>query len=247
MSAPQLIRYHHPHNDTQVALVIDDTVYDLQGMTIADWLQESVGRVEEALDELVEIAATVPGTLSVQTLDNAPAADAYHWLPPIDKQEVWAAGVTYTRSREARQEEAEDGGDVYARVYDAERPELFFKAMLKNTVGHLGAAGIRADSHWNVPEPELGIVLNPALEVVGFTVGNDMSSRDIEGANPLYLPQAKVYTASCALGPGLVLSPADEWPDTTIRLTIARAGEETFSDDIHTDQIKRTMADLIAY
>ena len=170
-----------------------------------------------------------------------------HWLPPVDEQEIWAAGVTYVRSREARQEESADGGDVYARVYDAERPEIFFKASSKNTVGHLDAAGIRADSRWNVPEPELGLVVNPAMEMLGFTIGNDMSSRDIEGANPLYLPQAKVYTASCALGPGILLAPSDDWLDTTIRLVIKRACADIFSDSISTDQIKRRIPELIDY
>ena len=171
-----------------------------------------------------------------------------HWLPPLDEQEVWAAGVTYLDSRKARQEEAADGGDVYARVYTAERPEIFFKASSKNTVGHLDAAGFRADSSWNVPEPELALVVNPALELLGFTIGNDMSSRAIEGENPLYLPQAKVYTASCAIGPGILLAPADEWLDTTIRLVISRAATIVFNgESVSTDQIKRSIPELIDY
>ncbi|MDE2854939.1 MAG: fumarylacetoacetate hydrolase family protein, partial [Chloroflexota bacterium] len=163
------------------------------------------------------------------------------------EQEVWAAGVTYLDSRKARQEESADGGDVYARVYSAERPEIFFKASAKNTVGHLDAAGFRADSSWNVPEPELGLVVNPALEMLGFTIGNDMSSRAIEGENPLYLPQAKVYTASCAIGPGILLAPSNEWLSTRIQLVISRAGDEVFSDSVSTDQIKRTIPELIDY
>ena len=155
--------------------------------------------------------------------------------------------MTYLSSREARQEEAADGGDVYARVYLAERPEIFFKASRKNTVGPFDEVGIRRDSSWNVPEPELGLVVNPAMEMVGFTIGNDMSSRDIEGANPLYLPQAKVYTASCAVGPGILLAPSDQWLDTTIRLSISRADSEVFSGSISTDQIKRTVPELIDY
>ena len=165
----------------------------------------------------------------------------------MDEQEIWAAGVTYKRSREARREESADGGDVYARVYDAERPEIFFKASSKNTVGHLDAVGIRRDSRWNVPEPELVLVVNPAMEMLGFTIGNDMSSRDIEGANPLYLPQAKVYTASCAIGPGILLAPSSEWLDTTIRLAISRGGHDIFNGAISTDQIKRRIPELIDY
>ena len=126
-------------------------------------------------------------------------------------------------------------------------PEIFFKASAKNTVGHLDAVGIRADSRWNVPEPELGLVLNSAMELLGFTIGNDMSSRDIEGANPLYLPQAKVYSASCAIGPGILLAPSETWLDTTIRLDIMRAGVTVFSGAIGTDQIKRTIAELVDY
>ena len=115
---------------------------------------------------------------------------------------IGAAGVTYLRSRNARQVEAVDGGDVYPRIYLAERPELFFKAHGSWVVGPTGDVGIRRDANWSVPEPELALVINPSLEVVGWTAGNNMSSRDIEGENPLYLPQAKVYTGSCALGPG---------------------------------------------
>ena len=126
-------------------------------------------------------------------------------LPPIGSQEVWASGVTYYRSRNARMEEAKiaGGGDFYERVYVAERPELFMKATPNRVVGHLGKVAIRQDATWSVPEPELTLLANPAGKIVGYTIGNDMSSRDIEGENPLYLPQAKVYDRSCALGPGI--------------------------------------------
>jgi 2-dehydro-3-deoxy-D-arabinonate dehydratase len=190
-----------------------------------------------------------------------------HWLPAVDEQEVWAAGVTYERSRAARQEEAQDGGDIYARVYQAERPELFFKAQGKRVIGPYGGVGIRSDATWNVPEPELVVVFNPAMEVVGFSVGNDMSSRDIEGANPLYLPQAKVYKASCGMAGGIVLNPASEWPQTTIRLTIRRNTQPSpaptdnslenistlddwlviFQGEIHTSRIKRQLSELADY
>jgi 2-dehydro-3-deoxy-D-arabinonate dehydratase len=162
-------------------------------------------------------------------------------------QDVWAAGVTYERSRQARQEEAVDGGDIYARVYAAERPELFFKARAGWVIGHLGEVGIRADAEWNVPEPELTLVINPALEVVGLTVGNDMSSRDIEGANPLYLPQAKIYTASCALGPQIALGRHESWPEITIRVTVERDGETIFEDSVSTARIHRRLDELVTY
>ncbi|HVO72345.1 MAG TPA: fumarylacetoacetate hydrolase family protein, partial [Aggregatilineaceae bacterium] len=178
--------------------------------------------------------------------DAPPTPDQPHWLAPVDEQDVWAAGVTYERSRQARQEEALDGGDIYARVYGAERPELFFKAQGRHVVGPGGAVGIRADARWSVPEPELSVVFNPALEAVGFTTGNDMSSRDIEGANPLYLPQAKVYTASCALGPGIVLASSD-WPVVAIHLYIRRAGEPVFEGETHTARLRRPLAELAEY
>ncbi len=247
--APLLIRYFHPDDNERVGLLIDDTVYDVTHLFpfLSVWLHTSVGRVDEAIESLIAAAYESPHSFLASTLDTPPDENSVHWLPPMDEQEIWAAGVTYMRSREARQEEAEDGGDVYARVYDADRPEIFFKASAKNTVGHLDAVGIRQDSKWNVPEPELGLVLNSAMEMVGFTIGNDMSSRDIEGANPLYLPQAKVYTASCGLGPGILLAPSDEWLDTTIRISISRGGNEVFSGEISTSQIKRELKELVGY
>jgi 2-dehydro-3-deoxy-D-arabinonate dehydratase len=155
--------------------------------------------------------------------------------------------VTYERSRAARQEEAVDGGDIYARVYAAERPELFFKARGRWVIGPLGEVGIRTDSAWNVPEPELTLVMNPALEIVGYTAGNDMSSRDIEGANPLYLPQAKVYAASCALGPQIVLGELTAWPNVSIQLEIERSGQVAVQGTITTERIHRRAADLVQW
>src|ERR1019366_1654275 len=152
-------------------------------------------------------------------------------LAPIGQQEVWAAGVTYFRSRGARIEESKDagGGDFYDRVYSAERPELFFKATGRRVVGHQSAVRIRSDAKWSVPEPELTLLINPAGEIVGYTIGNDMSSRDIEGENPLYLPQAKVYDGSCALGPCVLVSTEPLGKSTTIGLEIERSGETVFA------------------
>jgi 2-dehydro-3-deoxy-D-arabinonate dehydratase len=170
-------------------------------------------------------------------------------LPPIVSQEVWAAGVTYHRSRTARIEESQDagGGDFYDRVYTAERPELFFKATAHRVAGHRGAVRIRHDSHWNVPEPELALVVTRGGKIVGYTVGNDMSSRDIEGANPLYLPQAKVYDRSCALGPCVLV--ADEMlpAATDIKLRITRAGETVFAGETTLARLKRTPESLVDF
>jgi len=169
-------------------------------------------------------------------------------LAPIGAQEVWAAGVTYYRSRDARMEESQSaaGGDFYARVYEAERPELFFKSTPHRVVGPGGQVRLRADSRWNVPEPELVLAVNAAGRIFGVTVGNDMSSRDIEGENPLYLPQAKVYDGSCALGPGILLG---EVPgaETTIKLEIARAGALAFAGETTLAQLKRRPAELVGY
>src|SRR6478752_10054720 len=159
-------------------------------------------------------------------LEGSPLGDLH---APIGGQDVWAAGVTYYRSRNARMEEsrAAGGGDFYDRVYAAERPELFFKATARSVVGPRSAVRIRSDARWSVPEPELTLLINPRGAIVGYTIGNDMSSRDIEGENPLYLPQAKVYDGSCALGPCVLLT-SDVSRDTAIRLEILRAGQEAF-------------------
>ncbi|MBK8050200.1 MAG: fumarylacetoacetate hydrolase family protein [Anaerolineales bacterium] len=216
--------------------------------SLTAWLQASAGRVEAAIAELEAEFDSAPTYYSARQLDHEPVRDLPHWLPPVDTQDVWAAGVTYERSRAARQEEAVDGGDVYARVYLAQRPELFFKAKAGWVVPPFGAVGIRRDAVWNVPEPELALVANPALEIVGYTAGNDMSSRDIEGENPLYLPQAKIYTGSCALGPGIVLHPmAETWPQVGIALKIERNGALAFAGETSTRLIRRRPDELLAY
>jgi 2-dehydro-3-deoxy-D-arabinonate dehydratase len=168
---------------------------------------------------------------------------------PIGSQEVWAAGVTYFRSRNARMAESKDagGGDFYDRVYTAERPELFFKATPSRVAGPGSNVRIRVDAKWSVPEPELTLLINPRGQIIGYTAGNDMSSRDIEGENPLYLPQAKVYDRSCALGPCILVS-SDPLPSTTpIRIEILRAGSTAFSGATTLAELKRKPADLAAY
>ena len=170
-------------------------------------------------------------------------------LPPIEQGEVWAAGVTYFRSRTARMEEAEaaGGGTFYDRVYEAERPELFFKGTPHRVVGHGSGVHIRSDSKWNVPEPELALVVTPTGRLVGYTIGNDMSSRDIEGENPLYLPQAKVYDRSCALGPCILVQAEPLGPETEISIEVRRDGRAVFTGATTLSQMKRTPATLIEY
>jgi 2-dehydro-3-deoxy-D-arabinonate dehydratase len=170
-------------------------------------------------------------------------------LAPIVSQEVWAAGVTYYRSRNARMEESKDagGGSFYDRVYAAERPELFFKATGRRVVGHLGAVRIRSDAKWSVPEPELTLLINPAGEIAGYTIGNDMSSRDIEGENPLYLPQAKVYDGSCALGPCILLATEPLGKSTGIQLEILRCGATVFAGSTTLAELKREPKQLAEF
>jgi len=168
---------------------------------------------------------------------------------PIGTQEVWAAGVTYHRSRDARMEESKEvGGDTfYDRVYEAERPELFFKATPHRVSGHGGLVNIRSDSNWNVPEPELTLAVSATGKIFGYTIGNDMSSRDIEGENPLYLPQAKTYDRCAGLGPGVLVSREPLAPDTEIRLQIARSGQTVFEDATPVGRIKRSLPSLVEF
>ena len=180
-----------------------------------------------------------------------PVNEAEAWLkeellPPIGSQEVWAAGVTYLRSRDARMEESKDSGgaDFYDKVYEAERPELFFKSQPHRVAAHGEEVYIRRDSAWNVPEPELTLFINSRGQIQAYTIGNDMSSRSIEGENPLYLPQAKVYQRSAALGPGLYV-PANPIPSTTlIRMSIYRNGASVYTGEVAISQIKRKLTEL---
>jgi 2-dehydro-3-deoxy-D-arabinonate dehydratase len=170
-------------------------------------------------------------------------------LPPIQSQEVWASGVTYLRSRDARMDESKvAGGDTfYDKVYEADRPELFFKASARRTVGTNDSVRIRKDSTWDVPEPELTLFVTSSGKIVGYTAGNDMSSRSIEGENPLYLPQAKSYDRCASLGPCLYVPGEPIAPETLISLVIERAGEVAFSQSIQINQMKRTHTELVSF
>jgi 2-dehydro-3-deoxy-D-arabinonate dehydratase len=170
-------------------------------------------------------------------------------LPPVGSQEVWAAGVTYYRSRDARMEESKDagGGTFYDRVYAAERPELFFKSSGSRVVGQGQPVRIRRDSKWNVPEPELTLVISAGGKIIGYTIGNDMSSRDIEGENPLYLPQAKVYDGACAIGPGIFVSNEPLSKATQIKIAISRNGATAFEGTTTLAELKRRPEELIEF
>jgi 2-dehydro-3-deoxy-D-arabinonate dehydratase len=170
-------------------------------------------------------------------------------LAPIVSQEIWASGVTYLRSKTARMEESKDagGGDFYDRVYDAERPEIFFKATAARTVGHFQDIRIRKDSKWNVPEPELTLFVNNQNQIVGYTIGNDVSSRDIEGENPLYLPQAKSYDKSAAIGPCILVLEEPISRDTDISVEILREEKTVFEGKTQLSQMKRELPELVEY
>ncbi|HEY1020756.1 MAG TPA: fumarylacetoacetate hydrolase family protein [Flavisolibacter sp.] len=170
-------------------------------------------------------------------------------LAPVGNQEIWACGVTYLRSKIGRQEESKGagGGDFYARVYEAERPEVFFKSTPHRVVGHKQKVRIRKDSTWDVPEPELTLVVTSSGKIVGYTIGNDMSSRSIEGENPLYLPQAKTYDACAAIGPCIYVTEQPLDKATNIHLQIYRQGAAAFEGTVSISQMKRTPEELVSY
>lgn len=241
-----LCRFHDPQRGVRLGLLYHGLIYNVSTRwpTMTAFLQWSVGCSEiNAL--LTQVLAVATPRMRLEELLSS--QDGVRLLKPTDEQEIWAAGVTYERSRIAREEESAGSG-IYDRVYTAERPEIFFKATPSRTVGPQEALVIRADSRWNVPEPELGLVINPALELLGFTIGNDMSSRDIEGENPLYLPQAKMYARCCAVGPFVALRETITDPrNLKIQLHITRDGSELFSGEISTSKIVRRYEDLISY
>lgn len=242
-----LCRFHDPQRGPRLGLLHDGQLYDVSTRwpTMTAFLQWSVG-CKDMLTLLTQVADASTPRMRLDAADQN-QSEQLQLLKPADEQEIWAAGVTYERSRIAREDESAGSG-IYDRVYTAERPEIFFKATPSRTVGPFEALAIREDSRWNVPEPELALVINPALELVGFTIGNDMSSRDIEGENPLYLPQAKMYARCCAVGPLVALRESIPDPrNLTIQLQIMRAGQELFSGKISTSKIVRSYADLISY
>jgi 2-dehydro-3-deoxy-D-arabinonate dehydratase len=206
--------------------------------------------LEPGVASLSEVLhADHPALTAQSLLENSPSVPLAELtlLAPVDQQEVWAAGVTYKRSREARERESVGAARFYDLVYTAERPELFFKALPGRVVGPGGRVRIRRDSRWSVPEPELALVLSPRLRIAGYTIGNDMSARDIEGENPLYLPQAKVYDRSCALGPVVTLADAMPTEHVRIHLTIERRGGRVFEGATTLDQMARSFGDLVGW
>ncbi|MEX2175411.1 MAG: fumarylacetoacetate hydrolase family protein [Pirellulaceae bacterium] len=234
----KLAKYQLPAGQTGVARVDGD---QLSPLDLSSGQYRSLFEILEA-DNPYEAAEFL-----TQTNDRIPL-EQVRLLPPIDQQEVWAAGVTYKRSQAARMEESATAASCYDRVYVSPRPELFFKATPHRVAGHGQPLRIRSDSQWNVPEPELTLVLSSKLQLVGFTVGNDMSSRDIEGDNPLYLPQAKCYNQCCGLGPWITLAIGMPQPaDIGIRLLIHRGGKIVYDGRTSVDHMARTFENLIGW
>lgn len=234
----KLAKYRLPSGETGVGQLDDERLLplDLSGrqyLELTDILEA---------DDPLEVADFLVDHRRAIGLDQATL------VAPIDRQEVWAAGVTYRRSRTARMEESEAAASCYDRVYESPRPELFFKATPHRCAGPGEPLRIRADSKWSVPEPELALVLANDLRLVGFTAGNDMSSRDIEGENPLYLPQAKVYDGCCGLGPSITLaSLMPPLEAVEIGIVVRRNGETIFQGTTHLAEMARTFSDLIAW
>ncbi len=221
-----------------MGLIVDDqTVLDLTGAGV-----KSLGELLEHDDPAAEL-----NRLSQQSLKSVALAEV-KLLAPVERQEVWAAGVTYLRSKKARMEESDFSASAYDRVYEAERPELFFKSMPEKVVPSGETVGIRKDAKWNVPEPELALVINSRGKIVGYTIGNDMSSRDIEGENTLYLPQAKVYHRSCAVGPCIAIGASEaEARCWQIAIEIRRGNDTVFQGETAVSQIKRSFQELVDF
>ena len=226
-----------PHQDVRIGLVDSGVVRDL-----------TAGGVHR-LDALLE-RADLPEALAVAQRGTLPEwpLDQVRLLTPVESQEVWAAGVTYLRSKQARMEESDFSARAYDHVYEAARPEIFFKSFPHKVVASGDAVGIRQDARWSVPEPELALVINSAGRVAGYSIGNDMSSRDIEGENLLYLPQAKIYSRSCAIGPWIVVGPTEQdarqW---AVGLRIHRDGQMAFDGDTKVGQLKRRFDELVEH
>jgi len=234
----KLCRFKDDIGTARLGLVTDD-------LQVIDLTPAGVGQMSALLED-----ESLPDRIQKLKSDKLPRfrLSEVQLCAPVERQEVWAAGVTYLRSKKARMEESDFSATAYDRVYEAERPELFFKSLPEKVTGPDEPVGIREDARWSVPEPELALVLNSKGKVAGYTIGNDMSSRDIEGENLLYLPQAKVYERSCAVGPWIVVGASEaEAREWTIEIKIRRGNETVFSGETSVGQIKRRFEELAAF
>ena len=234
----KICRFTTTGDDIHVGLVIDDT-------HVIDLAPAGVGSLRSVLE--APDPSAVLNAVDRRSLPRLRIAEL-KFRSPVEEQEVWAAGVTYLRSKTARMEESDFSATAYDRVYETERPEIFFKAVADKVVPAGEPVGIRADAKWNVPEPELALVLNSRGAIVGYTVGNDMSSRDIEGENLLYLPQAKIYDRSCALGPWILLGSSEEDVRAAgVKISIWRNRARAFSGETSIGNIRRSFRSLVEY
>jgi len=230
VAAPALARVRCADGTTHLCLWRDRELWDLHPLSLDDLLRMPLAEIRKTLDSASAMRQRADPNVQL--------------LAPAESQEVWAAGVTYLRSREARLEETSQK-NIYEHVYESDRPELFFKSAGWRVVPHGGELGVRADSTWDVPEPELAVLSNSRAEVVAYACGNDMSSRSIEGENPLFLPQAKVYDRSCAIGPAAVLAWAVDVTRALIRMTIERDGTTIFAGTSNVADMTREPAKLV--
>jgi 2-dehydro-3-deoxy-D-arabinonate dehydratase len=255
----KIVRFRIPGKGVRIGVIMDGMIFDLTSINPSIFRSfqrmlreaESLGiSIEELIQEGIEGHKGNPkpnDCYKYEELDKPPMANSPYLMMPLAPPEVWGAGVTYMRSTEAREVETKAKG-VYARVYEAPRPEIFFKATARRCVGPNQPIFIRSDSRWNVPEPELGLVLGKDSKIVGYTIGNDVSSRDIEGENPLYLPQAKIYIGCCAIGPSIATAEGIRDPrNLQVSCRILRKGELVFEGGTSTSRLKRSFEELIEY
>jgi 2-dehydro-3-deoxy-D-arabinonate dehydratase len=249
----RVVRYWDPGSGKALLGVVQgNDVVGLSGLfpdgnaSFENLLKRAAAEGTSALDLIKRADLSGAVRMPYASLDIPPDRSRPHLLQPVVAEEIWGAGVTYERSRHARQAESVVG-DIYQRVYDAARPELFFKATPSRTTGPNEPVGLRGDSRWTVPEPELALVIDQKLEIVGYTLGNDMSARDIEGENPLYLPQAKVFTGGCSVGPAILLREAGDESAFLIACRVERMGREIFRAETSTAAMHRSFSDLVKY
>jgi 2-dehydro-3-deoxy-D-arabinonate dehydratase len=233
----------------RVGMQIANSIHDVTDKypTLTHWLRSSIGRPQAAIDEIDMVARSARTAYLASVIDAPAIPNLPSLISPVEMQDVWAAGITYESSRDAHTHNGALAGDLYERVFRAERPELYFKAQGRAVVSPYGKVGVRKDSASCVPEPELALLLNPALEAVGYGIGLDMTARDLERESPLYVTQAKLFTGSCALGPGFVLQKLRGFPSANLRMIIMRGSDAIFEGEVNTNAIQRSLESLTAH
>jgi 2-dehydro-3-deoxy-D-arabinonate dehydratase len=244
-----LLRFHDPDRGARVGVQIANTIYDVTDKfpSVSGWLRATVGRSQAAIDDIEMVARNAKLAYLASVLDAPAIPQLASLTSPVDLQDVWSAGVTFPNKRAAREQEAKVGGELYTVAFNAQRPMLIFKAQAGHVVGPYGQVGIRKDAANSIAEPELALLLNPALEIVGYTVGMGMFARDIAAENPLYLPQAMQYSHSVALGPGFVLQKLRGQAQVNMRMTVLRDRQTVFEGEVSTSAMRRDLNSTIEY